>query len=81
MTYHIIFPGTRAKNIRVSVIDPKLTNKHEKTKSAIAETGNLQPGNVEFRYSLYTEQKRSFLFIFQSHDAGGKDGLFIISVQ
>lgn len=81
MTYHIIFPGTSENCIRVSNIDLKFINKHEKTKSAVAKAGNLPPRQVAFRYSLYTEQKRSLLFIFQAPDTGGKDGLFILSVQ
>lgn len=81
MTYHIIFPGTRANSIRVSDIDPKFTNKHEKKKPSISETGKLHHQMVGFRYILYKEQKRSLLFIFQVQNAGGKDGLFILSVQ
>jgi len=81
MTFHIIFPGNPANSIRVSDIDPKFANKLEKRQSAFAETGNPHPRKVEYRYNLYTEQKRSLLVIFQAPDAGGKDGLFILSVK
>lgn len=81
MTFHIIFPGNPANSIRVSDIDPKFTNKHEKKKPSISETGKLHNQMVGFRYILYREQKRSLLVIFQAPDAGGKDGLYILSVQ
>lgn len=80
MTYHILFPGTPEKSIQVTDIDPKFTYKLETTKSLTVESENLPPRKVNFRYSLYTEQNRSLLLIFQAPVKGGKDGLFILSV-
>ena len=75
MTYQkefMVAPGSR---VRLKNLDPGLTDKDEKKKSALREIKKLQKRMDALQFQLYAENKRSLPICLQALDAGGKDGV------
>lgn len=66
-----VVPGA---TVKLTDIDPALTDSHENHNAALEEIEHYQTRLREFQELLYAERRHSLLICLQAMDTGGKDG-------